>query len=109
MSFWIDLLRSIWNAIKNIIFAEILNFAKNIVKFFKDPRRLRKIKEDKNILAVSIKENLENGEYNTINCFFDKSKNEIVDMEENAQGIESWDIDAETERAFRNKDMIILT
>lgn len=108
MSFWIDLLCSIWDAIEKY-FERILNFAKNIVDFFKNPRRLRKLKEDKNKIAVSIKENLENGEYRTVNCLFDKKENEIVDMDDNAVGIESWDIDAQTERAFGNKDMIILS
>lgn len=107
MSFWIDLLESIWGAIKRF-FVKILNFAKNILDFFKDPRRLRKLKEDKNIIAVSIKQNLENGNYRTVNCFFDKKENEIVDMDDNALGIESEEIDAQTEKTFGNRDMVIL-
>lgn len=108
MSFWIDLLRAIWNAIKTK-FVEILNFAKNILVFFKNPSRLRQLKEDKNKIAVSIKENLENGNYRTVNCLFDKKENEIVDMDYNAEGIESAEIDAQTEKTFGNRDMIILT
>lgn len=107
MSFWIDLLRSIWNAIKRF-FVRILNFAKNILDFFKDPSILTKLKKDKNIIAVSIKQNLENGNYRTVNCLFDKKENEIVDMDDNAVGIESEEIDAQTEKTFGNRDMIIL-
>lgn len=108
MSFWIDLAMAIWDAITTY-FVEILNFAKNIVKFFKDPSRLRKLKEDKNKIAVSIKYNLENGNYGTVNCLFDKKENEIVDMDDNAEGIESAEIDAETEKIFGNREMIILS
>lgn len=108
MSFWIDLLRSIWNAIKTK-FVEILNFAKNILAWFKDPLKLKQLREDKNKIAVSIKENLENGNYRTVNCLFDKKENEIVDMDYNAEGIGSAEIDAQTEKTFGNRDMIILT
>lgn len=107
MNFWIDLLRGIWNAIKRF-FVRILNFAKNILAWFKDPLKLKQLREDKNKIAVSIKENLENGNYRTVNCLFDKKENEIVDMDDNAVGIESEEIDAQTEKTFGNRDMVIL-
>lgn len=106
-NFFIDLLHSIWGIIVKIK-EKILNFLQNIVGFFKDPSRLRILRQDSNKIAVAIKENLSNGEYNVVNCLFDTSTNEIVDMQENAQGIEAQSIDNQTAQHFGDKTMIIL-
>lgn len=103
----IAILHSIWDRIKKF-FVSLLNFAKNIVSFFKNPQRLQKLKENSDIIAISIKENLESGNYNVVNCLFDKDTNKVVDYEENAQGIVANDIDKETEQNFAGKSMIIL-
>lgn len=108
MSFFVELLREIWGFIKKI-FVRVVNFFQNIVSFFKDPSRLKKLKEDSNILAVSIKENLDNGDYKIVNCLFDKSDNKIVDQEEHAMGIQAEYMDNKTANSFGNKDMIILS
>lgn len=107
MSFFINLLRSIWNYIKKI-FVRIINFGKNIVSFFKNRNRLRKLEEERDLIAVSIKENLGNNNYRVVNCLYDKAEEEVVDMEEDAIGIESNGIDSETKQSFGNKDMIVL-
>ncbi len=107
MNFIVDIVMEIWSYIKHI-FTRVLNFTKNIVNFFRNSSRLRKLQEDKDLIAVAVKNNLDNGNYNTINCLFDKSTNEVVDMEEDAIGIESESIDDETENAFADKDMIII-
>ena len=104
---FIELLRKIWDGIKKIIL-KIVDFAKNIVSFFKDPQRLKKLQEDKNRIAISIKENLENGQYNLVNCLYDKTTEEIVDMETDALGIEAESLDEETKQHFGDKDMIVL-
>ena len=104
---FIELLRKIWDGIKKIIL-KIVDFAKNIVSFFKDPQRLKKLQEDKNRIAISIKENLENGQYNLVNCVYDKTTEEIVDMETDALGIEAESLDEETKQHFGDKDMIVL-
>lgn len=106
-NFFIDLLHSIWNLIKPIA-VKILNFLQNIVGFFKDPARLRMLRQDSNKIAVAIKENLSNGEYNVVNCLFDKSTNEIVDLQENTRGFEAQSIDNQTMQSFGDKTMIIL-
>ncbi|WP_020004355.1 hypothetical protein [Brachyspira innocens] len=107
MSYFIDLLRRIWNFIKRI-FVKIINFASNIVNFFKSRNRLRKLEEDRDIIAVSIKENLGNNNYRVVNCLYDEAQEEIVDMEEDAIGIESNGLDEKTKQSFGNKDMIVL-
>ena len=104
---WIDFLESIWNLIKKIV-TSILSFAKHILKFFKDPARLKKLKEDSNKLAISIKENLENGEYRVVNCLFDKEENNVVDFDDEAIGIKAEELDQQTEDIFGSRDMIIL-
>ena len=106
MDFFIELAQEIWAFIKRILI-KILNFARNIVGFFKNPSRLKKLKEDRNLMAIAIKENLDNGNYKTVNCLFNKATNEVEDYQE-ALGIESEDIDSETEQAFGDKAMIVL-
>ena len=104
---WVDFLRKIWEFIKKI-FVKVLNFVNNIVKFFKDPDRLRTLKEDSNKLAISIKEHLDNGEYHVVDCLFDKETEQIYDMEEDALGIEAESLDKQTQQIFGDRDMIIL-
>ena len=107
MSFWKDLLKKLWGKVKKI-FAKILNFMKNIVDFFKDPSRLAKMKANSDLLAISIKEKLESGNYRTVNCLFNNSTKEVEEINENALGIESESIDAQTSNTFGDKDMIVL-
>lgn len=90
-------------AVKRLI-RKIVNFFKNIVSWFKDEKRLKKIKEDKNTVAVVIKEKLDSGDYETIQCLFDKEEDEVLD----AQVITCESIDQKTEDSFKDKDMILL-
>ena len=107
MSYFIELLRKAWEFIKKI-FLKIVNFVTNIVSFFKDPQRLKKLQEDKNRIAISIKENLNNGQYNMLNVLYDKTTEEIIDMETDALGINAESLDEETKQHFGDKDMIVL-
>ena len=107
MSYFIELLRKAWEFIKKI-FLKIVNFVTNIVSFFKDPQRLKKLQEDKNRIAISIKENLNNGQYNMLNVLYDKTTEEIVDMETDALGINAESLDEGTKQHFGDKDMIVL-
>lgn len=104
----IQLAKKIWNLIKKI-FCKIVNFVKNIVSFFREPHRLEKLKKNNNIIAASIKENLNNGAYHIVNCLYDTEKEEIVDMQECSLGIEAENIDFETAKHFGDKAMVILT
>ena len=108
MSYFIELLRSIWNKIKKF-FVKVLNFVNYIINFFRNPERLNKLKEDRDLIAVSIKENLENGQYNLVNCLYDKVLEEVVEVETDAVGIEAEKLDKETKQKFGNKDMIVLS
>lgn len=108
MSFFIELLNAIWSFIRRIFF-KVVNFFRNIVAFFKDPERLRKLHQDSNLMAISIKEKLDNGNYRVVNCLFDKSDNKVVDMKNHALGIEAEYMDNETANYFGNKDMIVLS
>ena len=104
----VEMARAIWGFVKKII-VRVLNFFNNIVSFFKDRNRLEKLRTNKDLIAVTIKDRLSNGDYNVVNCLFDKEMNEIVDYEENAQGITAESLDEETKKAFAGKDMIALT
>lgn len=100
-------LKAVWNFIKRI-FEKILNFFKNIAGFFKQPERIKKIQENPKVLAISIKENLGNGNFNVINCLYDENAEEIIDYENDALIIETESLDAQTISSFGIKDMIIL-
>ncbi|MWV61530.1 hypothetical protein DCO58_09070 [Helicobacter saguini] len=104
-------LEKIWVWCKKI-FLSVVNFTKNIVDFFKNPQRLKQLENDKNVIAVSIKEKLGNGDFKVVNCLFNKNKGEIVGEEtqsnENALGIETQSLDSETQKHFGDKDMIVL-
>lgn len=110
--FIVALFSAIWDALKKlgrIIWAKILSFKNNIVKFFRDKRRLAALKKQKELMAVTIKKNLDNGNYNTVNCLFNTATNEVEDYEEDAVGYEVEELDEETERNFNGKDMMILS
>jgi len=114
MGFWdlmddiVDAVMAIWDYIKHI-FKKVLQFTAHIVSFFKDPKRLRKLHHNQDLIAAVVKENLENGRFNTISCLFDKTTGEVTDMEEDAIGIESEQLDADTRRNFGDKPMIVLS
>lgn len=105
MSWFVDILRAIWNFIKRI-FLKICNFVKNIVSFFKSKKSI--LKNNPDIIATSIKENLADGNYHVVNCLYDTKTSQVVDYEEEAMGIETESLDNETQRAFAGKDMVII-
>lgn len=102
-----DLLRAAWDWLKKIVL-RIINFFKNIAAFFRDRRRLRKIQQNKKIIATAIKENLENGNVNVINCLFDTEEGELVDEEIDAQVMTAENMDEQTKANFGDKDMLVL-
>ncbi|RDU66065.1 hypothetical protein CQA53_04475 [Helicobacter didelphidarum] len=106
----LSFLHSVWAWVSKII--KMVIAFQNIVDFFRNPERLKQLQRDKNLIAVSIKEKQSNGEYNILNCLFNEKTEKIVGEENssnrNAQGVETRRMDAETERSFGNKDMIVL-
>ena len=102
-----SLLESVWEWCRKI-FVKIVNFATNIVAFFKDPGRLKQLEKQKELLAISIKDKLANGDYHTVNCLFNKTTGDVEISEEDTLGIESEGLDAKTQKHFGDKDMIIL-
>lgn len=108
MDKYIKVLHRIWDLVKKI-FLRVVNFIKNILNFFKTPERLSTLRENNNIISLSIKENLDNGNYNIVNCLFDLNENDVIDFEEDALGIQATDIDEETKMKFGNKSAIFLS
>ena len=102
-----SLLEEVWDAIKKF-FLKIVSFIKNIVSFFKDPNRIKKLQEDQSRIAISIKEKLDNGDYNIVNCLFDKQEEKLVTPETDCEVITTEELDKETITNFGNKNMIIL-
>ncbi|WP_104682252.1 hypothetical protein [Helicobacter felis] len=94
----------IWNAVKRF-FIRLLQFSQHIISWFKNPSRLRQLEQDKRLLAVAIKERLENGNYGVVKCLYNK---QTEGVEEKADGIASEQVDAETQKHFGNQEMIVL-
>lgn len=92
------------------IFLRIVSFVKNIASFFKDPRRLRELEENKDLIAVTIKKNYEDGNYTVVSCLFDKEKDEVVAEREgeDIQVVEGEELDDKLSDAFGDKNMIVV-
>lgn len=103
-----SLLKKAWAWIKQI-WVKVCRFVKNIAAWFRNPQRLRKLKEDRANLAVAIKQRLDSGEYQVVNCLFNEDRGELVDPETDAEVINAADLDDELSNQFGDKDMLVLT
>ena len=74
-----------------------------VVSFFKNPDILRMLREDKNLLAVAIKDDSAKG---IVLACFDKEKNEIV--YDKYKGYKYQKLNDDLIQMFGNKDMIVL-
>lgn len=113
----IELLKKAWDFIKKIK-VKLFSFTNNIINFFKAKiATLRKTRPDTKAIAVKIKKQFENGEYNTIdvgldeetvvaNVFYDLDKEEII--EGFSEIVRAEKLDEETIRNFGDKEMIVL-
>ena len=101
-------LQAVWDFLKKV-WVKVCSFIKNIVGFFKNPQRLQKLKENQNLVAVAIKEKLDSGEFQMVNCLFNKEEGTLETPEEDALVVTSEELDPQLKRAFGNKDMIVLT
>ena len=79
----------------------ILNWDK-IKSFFN--KKLGILEKDKNVIAASIKQNLDNGNYKVVNCLYDKSTEKVVDE---AEIIDAKKLDNQTHKNFGDKDLLI--
>ncbi len=109
-----DLLKRAWNFLKKI-FVKVVSFVKNIFSFFK-AKYYSILKKHPNAKAVSIKikNDLENGNYNTVNLndeiivntFYDEDTGSIIENETEIISYES--LDEQTKAQFGNKDMLVI-
>lgn len=105
-SIW-RLLSALWDYIQKVWY-KIINFFQNIVNFFKNKKRLKQLQDNNKLIATVVKTNLENGNYNVVNCLFDTEEGVIVNPEEDALIMEAGEIDQETSKNFGDKAMIVL-
>ena len=101
------LLADVWDLIKKI-FVAIFSFIENIRNFFRDPSRLRKLQENQNRIAVSIKEKLDNGDYQVVNCLYDEVDEKLVSPETDCEAVTSQQLDKETKEVFGRKSMLVV-
>lgn len=78
----------------------------DVIKVFKKPEVLQKLKSNKNYIAVAIKETLDDGSAKIVATTFDNEKNEVV-----STPFCAWKAkkpEADLLEAFGDKSMIIL-
>lgn len=80
----------------------------DILPFFKQPTTLKALKENDNLIAVVIKEVLENGIFRIIACIYDQKNNLVVNLDK-AEGWNAKKLDDRLTQAFGDKSMIILS
>lgn len=79
----------------------------NVIKFFKQSDILEKLKENKDFIAVAMKQNETDGSFKIACCIFDKAKSNILDME-HVKCFHAKMLDRDLQEAFGDKEMIIL-
>lgn len=102
----VNALKAVWEFVKKV-FLKIVSFTKNILAFFKDENRSRKLITDQNLIAVSIKEHLATGNYQVVNCLFNKATDTVE--KEDVVVICADDLDEESVSKFNGTDMLVLT
>lgn len=102
-----DLISEVWSFIKHI-YRKVVRFFTDIYGYFKDRARLKKLEEDKENLAIAIKQKLDTGDYNVVNCIFNKKTGQLTDYENTAEHISAEALDSDTQTQFGNKDMLLL-
>lgn len=85
---------------------EILKM-EDVIIFFKKKEVLDKLKSNDNFLAVAIKENKKDY-YKIVLTIYDKSKEEVINIDNCTLGFKAKDIDNDLKNAFGDKDMIVL-
>jgi hypothetical protein len=122
----VSFFKKVWNFIKKIA-VSIVSFFKHIVTWAQAVYKhlyqiFREDIENIDIVVIqeSIEKNLKENNYSVTNaglnefkqyliqCAYNRRTGEIVDWENSARIISFNDLDEETKRAFKNKDMIIL-
>ncbi len=101
-----DIIESVKQFVKSIVI-HLLSFVKHIVSWFKDPKRLANLRKNKNVIATAVKEHLSNGNYNVVNCLFDKEAGEVIDISD-SKLYDAEELDSQTEYNFGDKPMMVL-
>lgn len=103
--------QKIWDflvKVARIIFKVIIHFKDDIEAWFKERERREKLQQDKDNLAVVLKEKSSSGNHEVINCLYNQRTRTLVDQSRHAQGLEGQSVDSNTQSAFGSKEMIVL-
>ena len=90
----------------NIKEVDILKM-EDIIIFFKQKEVFDKLSSNKNFISVAIKENKKDY-YQIVLTIYDKSKEEVLNIDNCALMFKAKDIDTDLKNAFGDKDMIVL-
>jgi len=98
--------KAVWNFIVKIVVA-VCGYVQNICKYFRDYARQERLK-DPDVVAVSVRKHLDNGDYNVINCLYDEAEAKVVDPED-MEVITADSLDEETMARFGKHDVLVLS
>lgn len=114
----LNFLKQVWEKLKKI-FVAIINFIQNIANWFRVKfSRVKKKHPNVKPISLKIEKELDKGNYNTmdlglekdyvvVNTFYDEDTKEII--EEETEVVQSDRLDADTIRAFGDKDILVLS
>lgn len=78
-----------------------------LISFFKKSDVLEKLKSDKKLIAVAIKEK-SGDNFNIVCCLFDTEKNEVASGENSRVVYTSKELSEDVKEQFGDKDMLVL-
>lgn len=97
------LLRDAWDTVKQTS-KRVFRFSTDVVKWFKQPGRVRRMKK-RGTLAAVIKEELDNGNFNMISCLVNPEGEEVYE----ARAVEVEELDDKTLEHFEDEDVLVLS
>ncbi len=80
----------------------------DILAYFKTSKILEALANNKSLLAIVLKENNDDKTFSIIACLFDKEKNEVYNLENFGCIYEAKSIDSELNKAFGDRDQLVL-
>ena len=79
-----------------------------LIRFFKNDDVLQHLKENENLIAVAIKSKLDDGNIHILAALFNNNTKEVEYYEKYMLNYKTSKLDEDLNKAFEDKDMIVL-
>lgn len=98
-----ELLLGIWESVEKT-YKRVFRFSTDVLRWLNQPVRARQMRT-RDSLAVFIKDELDNGNFNVVSCLYNPDEEEIYD----ARVIEVEELDDETLHHFDDEEVLVLS